>query len=131
MGLNKERLEDPLVRLNLPLQFLVLLRPEAGLPLVRHHLVERDLGSVGSDNRAAESSLLKADDPAAVLAVFGGVHGLFRGIARADDASNVGAQIALCLLQGLDQAAACFPNFAMRPFLGDADIEQSVRLCFD
>lgn len=66
MGLDKKRLEQSFVRLDLPLQLLVFLRPEARLPLVGEHVVDVDLRAVGAKDRLAESSLLKTDNPAPV-----------------------------------------------------------------
>ena len=66
MGLDQQRLEEPLIGLDLPLKLFVFLRPEARLPLVGEHVVQIDLRRVGAKDRPAEPSLLQADDLAAL-----------------------------------------------------------------
>ena len=75
MRLDKQRLEQPFIGLDLALQFVVLFRPEARLALVRQHFVDVDLRAVGAEHRRAQAALLQADDASSLAAGFSLAHG--------------------------------------------------------
>jgi hypothetical protein len=48
MGLYEQRFEKPFIRLNLPLEFSILLRTKTRLSLVRDDLIDVKFGSICS-----------------------------------------------------------------------------------
>jgi hypothetical protein len=66
MRLDEKGLEQPLIRFNLTLEFLILLRPQSWLVGIRNDVIEIDFRAIGAQDRAVEATLLQPYDVWAV-----------------------------------------------------------------
>src|SRR5262245_13232261 len=109
MRLDEERLEDAIVRLDLPLQLLVFLGAEARLALVRHQVVDVKLGPIRAQDRRAKAAFLQPDDLGAWRPWLGFGHDDL--LACADDALEFFSKLSARALHKPDQLATLFPGF--------------------